>query len=97
MIALRVTSQRDRGAVASTIPDDLGDLSELLPALRTGEALVLGDALQVPSRIRVNKAVRKPVGGIFHRLPRGFRDTGPTPSSTARLSRTGAVNQLQLR
>ena len=29
---------------------------------RTGEALVLGDALQVPSRIRVDKAVRKPVG-----------------------------------
>jgi hypothetical protein len=62
MIALRVTNQRDRGAVASTIPDDLGDLSELLPALRTGEALVLGDALQVPSRIRVSKAARKPVG-----------------------------------
>lgn len=62
MIALRVTNQRDRGAVASTIPDDLGDLSEFLPALRTGEALVLGDALQVPSRIRVDKAVRKPVG-----------------------------------
>lgn len=62
MIALRVTNQRDRGAVAAMIPDDLGDLSELLPALRTGEALVLGDALQVPSRIRVNKAVRKPVG-----------------------------------
>ena len=62
MIALRVTNQKDRGAVASTIPDDLGDLSELLPALRTGEALVLGDALQVPSRIRVNKAARKPVG-----------------------------------
>jgi hypothetical protein len=62
MIALRVTNQRDLAAVASTIPDDLGDLSELLPALRTGEALVLGDALQVPSRIRVDKAIRKPVG-----------------------------------
>lgn len=62
MIALRVTNQRDRSAVASTIPDDLGDLPELLPALRTGEALVLGDALQVPSRIRVDKAVRKPTG-----------------------------------
>jgi DNA helicase HerA-like ATPase len=62
MIALRVTNQRDRSAVASTIPDDLGDLSALLPALRTGEALVLGDALQVPSRIRVDKAARKPIG-----------------------------------
>lgn len=62
MIALRVTNGKDRAAVAGTIPDDLGDLTQLLPSLRTGEALVLGDALQVPSRIRVRKAVRKPVG-----------------------------------
>lgn len=62
MIALRVTNGKDRSAVASTIPDDLGDLTELLPSLRTGEALVLGDALHVPSRIRVRKAARKPLG-----------------------------------
>jgi DNA helicase HerA-like ATPase len=62
MVALRVTNGNDRAAVAGTIPDDLGGLTELLPALRTGEALVLGEALQVPSRIRVRKALRKPVG-----------------------------------
>lgn len=62
MIALRVTNGSDRGAVASMVPDDLGGLVGLLPSLRTGEALVLGDALQVPSRIRVRKAVRKPIG-----------------------------------
>jgi uncharacterized protein len=62
MVALRVTNGNDRAAVAGTIPDDLGDLTALLPSLRTGEALVLGDALQVPSRIRVRKALRKPVG-----------------------------------
>lgn len=62
MIALRVTNGKDRSAVSSAIPDDLGDLTELLPALRTGEMLVLGDALQIPSRIRVRKARSKPVG-----------------------------------
>ncbi len=62
MVALRVTSAKDRAAVSSAIPDDLGGLTELLPSLRTGEALVLGDALQVPSRIRIRKAARKPVG-----------------------------------
>jgi uncharacterized protein len=62
MIALRVTNPSDRAAVAGMVSDDLGGLAELLPSLRTGEALVLGDALQVPSRIRVTKAPRKPVG-----------------------------------
>lgn len=62
MLALRMTNPQDRSAVHSSIPDDLGDLTELLPSLRTGEALALGDALQVPSRIRVRKAVEKPEG-----------------------------------
>lgn len=62
MMALRVSNPQDRNAVASSIPDDLGGLTDLLPSLRTGEALILGDALQVPSRIRVQKARRKPVG-----------------------------------
>lgn len=62
MIALRVTNGADRAAVAGMVPDDLGGLVELLPALRTGEALILGDALQVPSRIRIRKARHKPVG-----------------------------------
>jgi hypothetical protein len=62
MIALRVTNGKDRSAVAGTVPDDLGDLTALLPSLRTGEALVLGDALQVPSRIRVRKALRTDIG-----------------------------------
>lgn len=62
MLALRMTNPEDRGAVSGSIPDDLGDLTQLLPSLRTGEALVLGDALQVPSRIRVRKAREKPEG-----------------------------------
>jgi DNA helicase HerA-like ATPase len=40
-IALRVTNRADRAAVEGTITDDLGGLTDLLPALRTGEALVL--------------------------------------------------------
>lgn len=62
MISLRVTNGGDRNAVTASIPDDLDGLAALLPSLRTGEALVLGDALHVPSRIRVRKARRKPVG-----------------------------------
>jgi DNA helicase HerA-like ATPase len=64
MLALRMTNPQDRRAVHGSIPDDLGALVGLLPSLRTGEALVLGDALQVPSRIRVRKAREKPKAKI---------------------------------
>ncbi|HEY5181882.1 MAG TPA: ATP-binding protein [Dermatophilaceae bacterium] len=62
VLALRLTNAHDRSAVASALPDDLGGLADLLPSLRTGELLAFGDALQVPSRIRVRRAIRKPIG-----------------------------------
>ncbi|MCU1526884.1 MAG: ATPase [Frondihabitans sp.] len=63
MIALRVTSPSDKAAVSAVVPDDLGGLTALIPALRTGEAIVLGEAMQVPSRVRIDRATVKPAGG----------------------------------
>jgi hypothetical protein len=82
MIALRVTNGADRGAVKSTVPDDLGGLTALLPSLRTGEALVLGDALQVPSRVRIHKAPDRPVGDDPV-LPDRWQTSRPSASSYA--------------
>jgi DNA helicase HerA-like ATPase len=80
MLALRVSNHQDRQAVSSSIPDDLGGLTDLLPSLRTGEVLVLGDALQVPSRVRVRKALQKPVGEDPP-LPDAWRsETRPDPA-----------------
>jgi uncharacterized protein len=62
MIALRTTNSADRGKVSAALPDDLGGLADLLPALRTGEGLFLGEALPIPSRVRIRKAPRKVVG-----------------------------------
>ena len=62
LIALRLTNTTDRGKVAATVPDDLGGLVDLLPSLRTGEGIFLGQIMPVPSRIRVRKAVKKPIG-----------------------------------
>src|SRR5690606_1404779 len=62
MIALRVTNGLDRSAVSGSVPDDLGSLTDMLPSLKTGEALVLGDALQIPSRVRIRHARSKPNG-----------------------------------
>lgn len=61
-IALRVSNAADRAAIASSVSDDLGNLIGMLPSLRTGECLILGEALQVPSRVSVSRAPARPVG-----------------------------------
>lgn len=53
MIALRTTNSGDRARVSAAFPDDLGGLVDLLPSLRTGEGLFVGEAMFVPSRVRV--------------------------------------------
>lgn len=57
MIALRTTSPQDRARVAAAFPDDLGGLVDLLPSLRTGEGLFVGEAMFVPSRIRIRRSL----------------------------------------
>ena len=41
----------------------LGGFSELLPVLDIGEALVVGDACLLPSRIRIEEPSQKPLSG----------------------------------
>ena len=62
LIALRITNAADRSKVAAIVPDDLGGLVDLLPSLRTGEGVFLGEVMPIPSRVRVRKAREKPVG-----------------------------------
>lgn len=59
-VALRLTNGSDQGRVKNTIPDELTGLINLLPVLRTGEALVLGEAMQMPSRVRIYLADPRP-------------------------------------
>lgn len=62
LIALRITNSADRSKVSAVIPDDLGGLVEQLPSLRTGEGIFLGEVMPIPSRVRIRKAKKKPVG-----------------------------------
>lgn len=74
MIALRLTNPADRGRVAAAMPDDLANFSSLLPALRTGEAIMAGEALAIPSRVRLPEAPNKASGGDPD-LGTGWRST----------------------
>jgi DNA helicase HerA-like ATPase len=52
-IALRLTNTSDQSIVKSSAPDNLISLIDLLPSLRTGEALIIGEAVRIPSRVRI--------------------------------------------
>lgn len=47
-------------------PYNLGGFSELLPVLDIGEALVVGDASLLPSRIRISRPINEPDGGTIN-------------------------------
>ena len=51
--ALRLSNPADRARVQGTLPDGLAGLLDVLPILRTGEAVVTGEAAKLPMRCRV--------------------------------------------
>jgi len=59
-IAMRLTNVDDQSVVKRLLPDSLGDYAEMLPILDIGEALVVGDASLLPSRIRIAPPNMKP-------------------------------------
>jgi hypothetical protein len=53
IIALRLSNPADRTRVKGALPDNLSGLMDLLPVLRTGEAIIAGEAARLPVRCRV--------------------------------------------
>lgn len=59
-IAMRLTNAEDQAVIKRLLPDSLGGFSDLLPVLDVGEALVVGDASLLPSRIKIKKPSMEP-------------------------------------
>ena len=57
--ALRLSNPADRERVRGTLPDGLVGLLDVLPILRTGEAVVTGEAAKLPMRCRVTLPAKK--------------------------------------
>ncbi|MFZ6765013.1 ATP-binding protein [Pseudoroseomonas sp. WGS1072] len=53
-LALRLTNEADQGVIKRLITDSLAGLTSILPLLDTGEALLLGDAVLLPTRIKLD-------------------------------------------
>ena len=60
VIAMRLTNADDQNVIRRLLPDSLGGFGDLLPVLDTGEALVVGDASLLPTRLRVTAPNMKP-------------------------------------
>lgn len=59
-IALRLTNSGDKGTIESSAPNNMSSLMELLPSLRIGEAIVVGEAINIPSRVRIEIVEPRP-------------------------------------
>lgn len=62
-VSMRLTNADDQAVIKKLLPDSLGGFSDILPTLDTGEALVVGDASLLPSRIRIDEPSNKPNSG----------------------------------
>jgi hypothetical protein len=52
LFALRISNNNDRGRVKSAMSDGLSVIIDSLPILRTGEAIIVGEAAKLPLRCR---------------------------------------------
>lgn len=59
-VAMRLTNADDQNVIKKLLPDSVGNFGDLLPVLDVGEALVVGDASLLPSRILVKRPDPEP-------------------------------------
>ncbi len=59
-ISMRLTNPEDQNYVRRLLPDTLGPLTESLPILQAGEALLIGDSVIMPSLVKINPCTDAP-------------------------------------
>lgn len=59
-IAMRLTNPEDQNYVKRLLPDSLGPLTDSLPTLGQGEALLIGEAVIMPSLVKIDPCDPEP-------------------------------------
>lgn len=59
-IAMRLTSPTDQSYVNRLLPDAMGSMMNKLPSLKVGEALLLGEAVVLPSVVQIGRCAPEP-------------------------------------
>ena len=65
-LVLRLTNDTDQSVVRKLIPDSMVGLTDMLPLLDTGEALLLGDSVLLPTRIKLDKPAVEPASATLN-------------------------------
>ena len=59
-IRLRLTNVDDQNVIKRLLPDNLGNIADNLSLLDIAEAIIVGDATLLPSRVKINEPSIKP-------------------------------------
>jgi uncharacterized protein len=86
ILALRLTNSADQATVRSALPDAVSGLASVLPSLRTGEALISGEAVVLPTRAALRRPAPEP-RAADPTLAGWRRDPATEPEITAPVSR----------
>lgn len=62
-VVMRLTNESDQEIIQRLLPESIGKIPDVLPVLDIGEALVVGDACMLPTRIRISRPQNKPESG----------------------------------
>jgi uncharacterized protein len=78
LFAMRLSNDTDRGHVTGAASDSLKGLFDMLPVLRTGEAIIVGEAVSLPVRTLISPppADRRPDSTDPRVVVRRIRDQG---------------------
>ena len=76
-IAMRLTNADDQNVIKKLLPDSIGSYSDLLPILDVGEAIVVGDASPLPSRIIIDKPKKEPNSATVKFWDEWSKETAP--------------------
>ncbi len=55
---MRLTNPDDQNYVKRLLPDSMGNMTDTLPSLKTGEALLIGESIEMPCIVKIDKCDR---------------------------------------
>lgn len=76
-VVMRLTNPQDQGYVKRLLPDSLGTVTDTLPSLGSGEAIIIGDSVVMPSIIKIERCSPEPESNDINYLQewkRSWRD-----------------------
>nr|WP_314113918.1 DUF87 domain-containing protein [uncultured Leptotrichia sp.] len=59
-ITMRLTNPQDQSYVEKLLPDNIGNITNLLSTLGSGEALIIGDSIIMPSAVKIEECSPEP-------------------------------------